>query len=295
MATKTEDGQKKEAGGAKAVKEPQYYRSLTGTRTLNYRVYYMSITEKALYFALAFVVGAAIGLLFYGGIGADEYGDPTTLTYVLNTIIVLVCGTLCGIVFLKVRNGQLQEERQRKLKSQFRDMLEALTTALGAGKNVRDSFLAVYEDLQNQYEEDAYILQELKVIVDGQNNGINLEVLLKDFGERSGCEDIVDFAEVFEICFRQGGNIKDTVRNTGDIIGDKMSVAEDILTTVTGSKNEQYIMLVMPVVLIAMIKMSSEDFGSNFTTPAGLISTTIGVVLFVASYFLGTKILDIKV
>lgn len=274
--------------------QPQYYRSAAGEETLNYCVYYMTPLEKLLYFALAFVLGAAVGLLFYGGIGKDDFGDPTRLTYVLNTAIVLVCGTVTGKVFLPIRNKQLLESRQKRLKSQFRDMLEALMTALSTGKNVRDSFLSVYDDLKNQYDEDAYILKELEVIIHGQNNGINLEEILKDFGRRSGCEDIQDFAEVFEICYRKGGNIRDTVRNTCDILGDKMSVAEDIETTVAGSKNDQYIMLVMPIVLIAMIKLSSEDFAANFTTGAGLISTTAAVAMFVFSYFLGTKILEIK-
>ncbi len=275
--------------------EPQYYRSASGDRTLNYKVYYMSSLEKLLYFLMAFAVGAGVGLLFYGGIGKDNYGDPTTTTYVLDTLIVLLCGGLAGKFYVPIRNRQILLGRQKKLKQQFRDMLDVLTTALGAGKNVRDAFISTYDDLKNQYDENAFILQELKVILHGQNNGINLEQLLKDFGLRSGCADIKDFAEVFEICYRQGGNIKDTVRNTCSIITDKMSVAEDIETTVTGSKNEQYIMLVMPVVLIAMIKFTSADFGSNFTTAAGLVSTTIGVVMFAASYLLGTKILDIKV
>ena len=34
----------------------------------------MKFSEKVLYFLLAFVAGAAVGLLFYGGIGKDEFG-----------------------------------------------------------------------------------------------------------------------------------------------------------------------------------------------------------------------------
>lgn len=275
--------------------EPQYFRSATGDITLNYNVYYMSSIEKIGYFILAFVVGAGVGFLFYGGLAKDKFGDPTILTYVLNFIIMAGCGFGAGKMFLPIRNKQLLEGRKKKLKTQFRDMLEALATSLGAGKNVRDSFSSIYEDLRNQYEEEAFILKELHLINAGLANGFNTEELLADFSKRSGCEDIQDFSDVFEICYRQGGNIKETVRNTCEIIGDKMSVAEEIETTVSGSKNEQYIMLVMPILLIGMIKMSSPDFASNFATTSGVLATTIGIVLFVASYFLGRKLLDIKV
>lgn len=295
MSRKKSKEKKSKAKKTEVEQEPQYYRSATGDVTTNYRVYYMSRTEKIVTFILAFVAGAAVGLLFYGGMAKDQYGDPTVTTYVINTIIMLICGVVAGKLFLPVRNSQILRKRQNKLKVQFRDMLEALTTALGSGMNVRDSFVSVFDDLKNQYDDNAFIIQELAIINNGMSNGVNLEDLLTDFANRSGNEDIRDFAEVFDICYRRGGNIKDTIQNTCVIISDKMSVMEEIETTVSGSKNEQYIMLVMPILLIAMIKFSSPDFAANFTTPAGVVSTTIGIVMFVASFFLGKKLLDIKV
>lgn len=286
-------GKKPEAEPAEP--EPQYYRSATGDQTLNYKVYYMSKKEKILYFILAFIVGAAVGYLFYGGLALDPYGDPTTATYILNVIVMGTVGFFAGKLYVPIRNRQILAKRQRALKLQFRDMLDALSTSLGAGKNVRDSFLIVQDNMEEQYDEEAFIVNELHCINVGLMNGVNIEELLADFARRSGNGDIQDFADVFEICYRQGGNIKETVRNTCTIIGDKMSVAEEIETTISGSKSEQNIMLVMPILLVGMIKLSSPEFSAKFATPSGIISTTVGVVLFVASYFLGKKLLDIKV
>lgn len=275
--------------------EPQYYLSATNIQTLNYKVYYMKPLEKMLYFLLAFVVGAIVGYLFYGGIGQDEFGNPTKLTYILNTVISCTVGIAAGIMFLPIRTKQIIKKRQNVLKSQFRDMLESLTTSLGAGKNVNDSFKTIYDDLKVQYEEDAYILKELEIILSGTTNNVDIEDVLMDFGKRSGLEDIESFANVFKICYRKGGNIKDTIRSTHEILSDKMEISEDIETIVTGSKNEQNIMIVMPIILIAMMKMMSEEFAANFTTVSGIISTTIAVGMFVASYFIGKSVLDIKV
>lgn len=286
---------KKETDVPEGGKEPQYFRSVTGETTLNYKVYYMKPIEKLAYFAAAFFVGAAVGYLFYGGIGKDEFGNSTTITYVVNVVVMLLCGAAAGKLFVPIRTVQIKESRQAKLKVQFRDMLEALVTAFGAGKNVIDAFSSVQEDLANQYEEDAFILKELAIITGGVMNGFTIEDLLRDFGSRSGVEDISNFADVFEICYRQGGNIKETVRNTASIISDKMSVAEDIETTVSGSKSEQYIMLVMPIALVGLIKVSSPEFAANFATGAGIIATTVGIVLFVAAYFVGKKLLEIKI
>ncbi|MBO5447949.1 MAG: type II secretion system F family protein [Ruminococcus sp.] len=264
-------------------------------QTLNYKVYYMKPLEKIIYFIIAFAVGAAVGYLFYGGIGKDEFGQPTKLTYTLNVIISSAVGLFAGIKFIPIRTSQIIASRAKKLNSQFRDMLEALNTSLGAGKNVVDSFHSVYDDLKMQYDEGAYILKELEIIVSGMANNIDLEDLLEDFGRRSGNDDIVSFANVFKISYRKGGNIKETIRNTYEILTDKMEIREEIETVVTGNKSEQNIMIVMPIALIGVIKMMSPDFAANFTTLTGVISTTVAVILFVIAYFIGKIVLDIKV
>lgn len=275
--------------------EPQFYKSATNMQTLNYKVYYMSLMEKILYFLLACVIGAAVGYLFYGGIGKDAYGNPTILTYIMNVFVMALVGITAGVRFLPIRTKQILDKRRRALNEQFRSMLEGLTTSLGAGNNVMDSFLNVREDLKMQYEEDAFILQELEVIIKGIENNIAIEDLLHDFGKRSGNDDILNFAEVFRISYRKGGNIKDIIQNTHSILSQKMEIREDIETMVASNKMEQNIMIVMPVVLVALIKGMSAEFADNFVTPAGIASTTIGVACFVGAYVLGQKILDIKI
>lgn len=274
--------------------EPQYYLSATNMQTYNYRVYYMKPMEKLLYFLLAFVAGAAVGYLFYGGIGKDEFGQPTTVTWVLNILIPVVVGSVAGRLFLPMRVKAIIVRRKTEVSHQFRDMLDALTTSLGAGKNVNDSFFSVYEDLKVQYDEDAYIIKELEIIISGIHNNIAIENMLEDFGNRSDNEDIRSFANVFKISYRKGGNIKDIIRNTHNILSDKMEISEDIETLVTSNKLEQNIMILMPIALIGVIKLMSPEFAANFVTPSGIISTTVSIVIFVIAYFIGKSVLDIK-
>ena len=277
------------------VVEPEYYMSATNMPTLNYRVYIMKPLEKFLYFLLAFVVGALVGYLFYGGIGKNEYGDPTTLTWVLNITIPAVVGSVAGYLYVPMRVKSIIEKRKKELNHQFRDMLDSLTTSLGAGKNVNDSFMSVYEDLKVQYDSDAYILKELEVVISGIHNNIAIEDVLEDFGKRSDNDDILSFANVFKISYRKGGNIKDIIRNTHEILSDKMAISEDIETLVTSNKMEQNIMIVMPIALIGVIKMMSPEFAANFVTPTGIISTTVSIVIFVVAYFIGKSVLNIKI
>ena len=279
----------------KTPKEPQYYLSATNSQTYNYRVYYMNKAEKVLYFLLAFIVGGVVGLIFYGGLAKNEFGERTVTTWILDAIIVVVLGTISGFAYLPIRTNQIKEKKRKDLKLQFRELLDAVVTSIGSGKNIRDAFISARYDLSIIYSESTSIIKELDVIIDGINNNIDIEKSLLDFGYRSGIDDIIGFANVFETCYRKGGNIRDVIRNTQQIITEKMEVEMEIETIVSGSKNEQLIMTVLPIGLIAVIKMMSPDFAENFASPAGIGATTVAVILFVAAYFVGKKMLDIKI
>lgn len=279
----------------KAPLEPQYYESPTGIPTYNYNVYYMTKLEKIIYFLIAFAVGAAVGYLFYGGIGKDDLGNATTVTYVLDIIVCVLVGGIAGKMFLPIRTQQIIKKRKNDLRLQFRELLDALATSIGGGKNIVDSFKSAYDDLSIIYNEDASIIKELAIILDGNNNNIEIEKSLMDMGLRSGIDDIVSFANVFETCYRKGGDIKDVIKNTQQIINEKMEVQMDIETIVTSSKNEENVMTVLPIALIALIKLMSPEFSANFVTPVGIISTTIAIVMFVIARKVGQKVLDIKI
>lgn len=286
---------KKKKEKEQKVMEPAYYMSAINTPVLNYKVYYMSKKEKIAYFLLAFIVGAAVGYLFYGGLCKDAYGNPTTMTYILNVVISGGVGFMAGKMFLPIRTKQIIEKRSKELNHQFRDMLDGLTTSLGAGNNIPDSFSNVYQDLRVQYEEDEYILQELKTIISGVQNGIAIEELLFDFGHRSGNDDIMSFADVFKVSYRKGGNIGDIIRDTHGVLSEKMAICEEIETMVASNKTDTMFMVVVPVFLIGFIKLSSPDFAEKFSSIIGVFSTTIGVVCFIAAYYMSSKLLDIEV
>lgn len=283
-------GKKKEK-----TKAPLYEVSGTNRQMINYKAYKMTANEKALYFILAFVIGAAVAYLFYGGIGKDEFGRPTTLTHILDVVIMAIAGLAAGRLFLPVRKEQIIEQRQKKLRRQFIDLLDSLSASISSGKNVPKAFEAAREDLLVQYQPDAYIIQEVDNIVSGIENNIDVGSMLLNFGERSGIQDIRTFGRVFETAYSKGANLKDVVRNCHSILSTKCEIEDEIQTKVASNKNEQKIMLVMPIVLILMIKLAGSDFAANFTTPTGIISTTIGIAMFVGSYFLGRKILKIEV
>ena len=138
----------------KKVREPEYFTSYTNIPTLNYAVYYMKPLEKLLYAILAFIVGAVVGYIFFGGLGKDEFDNPTKLTYILNISISSTIGLFAAIMFIPMRTKSIIAGRKRQLKEQFRELLDSLSTSLGSGKNVTDAFHGAYQDMAVLFSED---------------------------------------------------------------------------------------------------------------------------------------------
>ena len=277
------------------VEEPLYVVSSTNQQLLNYKAYKMEPNEKMLYFLAAFIVGAFVGFIFYGGLAKDEYGRATVWTYVLDAAVMVIVGLVTGKMFLPIRKAQIINKRKKELRSQFIALLDSLSTSIASGKNVPNAFLAARDDLRIQYPEEAYIIQEVNNIISGIRNNDDVGGMLTDFGERSGIRDIQTFGKVFETAYEKGANLKDVVRNSNEILSTKIQMEDEIETKVASTKNEQNIMLIMPIVLVAMIKLSGGDFANNFATASGIITTTISIGIFVVAYFVGRKILNIEV
>lgn len=279
---------------AKKNQEPQFIMSALNSPMLNYKIYVMNNQEKMMTFLMAFVVGGIVGLTFYGGQFRDVDGIATTATSISNIVIFILAGIIACFVFFPMRCKQLQEKRKRELTMQFRSLLEALAVSLSSGMNMSEALVSAYSDLKVEYSETAYIVAEVKEMIDGVQNNIPIEEMMKSLGERSQIDDIRNFGIVFEICYRAGGNMKDIVRRTNSIISEKIEITEEIQTALTSNKSQFNAMMVIPVVLMIMLRMMSSSFAASFATAAGIFAITIAIGIFYVAYRLGQKIMDVK-
>lgn len=272
---------------------PKFLPSPLNNNMINYKVYYMSAKEKILSFFITFLLGGIVGLIFYGGLFKSE-GEATTSTYISDIVVFCLVGAIAAKIFIPTIKLNLKNKRDKKLRKQFMDMLENLSSSLASGNTVNDSFVNARTDMLNQYSEKDYIIQELSEIISGLENGITLEEMVLSFGKRSNNEDIENFSNVISNCYRLGGNFKDVVRKTRNIINDKIAIEDEIRTKLSSNKLQHNAMCVMPILLVAMLRMSSSSFSDNLSSGTGVVVTTIAVVIFVSAYFWGQKIIDIK-
>ncbi len=277
----------------KKPQEEQYINSPLNNPMLNYKVYKMTPGENILARLVCFIIGGLVGLIFYSGLFKAD-GVATTATHISNAVFFVIMGILANKFLLPMYVKRRLKAQQGKVKMQFRDLLESLSSSVSSGSNVNNSFESALNDLKMQYGEDDFIVRETQEIVDGMKQNIAIEVMLRNFAERSGNEDIMNFADIFDVCYKKGGDMRMVIARTNSVISEKMAVADEIETKLTSNKMQHNVMSIMPIAVVAMLKLTNRSFAENFATPTGVIVNSLAIAIFIAAYRMGEKITDIK-
>ena len=130
------------------------------------------------------------------------------------------------------------------------------------------------------------------MINNGLKHNYNIEDLLLNFAQRSGLDDVDSFANVFEVCNRKGGNLKQIVGETRSVINDKIEIEMEIQTMIAASKNELNIMMVMPFVIMLSMRGLGDSMSGN--SLVNLIVKFVALGIFIGAYVIGSKLVDIK-
>ena len=214
-----------------------------------------------------------------------------------SVIAGIMGGAIIGIFFEKLYADSTIRKRQKALRLQFRDFLEAMSVAARAGSVEVQAIKSAAKDLRLSYTEQTDIVREIdNIITSYEGGGIAIKDLFSDFAKRSRLADISNFAAIYGIIEGKSDRFGDIVMQTNDIIGEKIEVEQEIETGITAAKSETNVMLVMPIVIVIMLSAMGGGFmDALFTTVIGRIAATIALVLFVISFVLAKKFTNIDV
>ena len=91
------------------------------------------------------------------------------------------------------------------LVGQFAECILAVGNSVRAGYAVENAFIESMSDMKTMYGSDAAILRELLIIKGGMINHIPIEKLLEEMGMRTDLAEVKEFAEIFGITKKNGG------------------------------------------------------------------------------------------
>ncbi len=176
---------------------------------------------------------------------------------------------------------------------QFKECILSVAASLKAGYAVENAFLESRSDMRMLYGEDSMIYAELEGIRRGLVINITMEELLEDFAARSASDDIMQFAQVFIIAKKSGGNLSEIIQTTAVLIGRKIDAKQEIRTLLSGRQMEQTIMKLMPFGILLYIGVSYPGyFDTLYHNWQGVAIMTGCLAVYLAAYVIGDKILQ---
>ncbi len=208
------------------------------------------------------------------------------------------CLLLCPGIYLHLQKKRKERiaRNQWKLNLEFRDGLAAISAALSAGYSAENALVEALKDLSLIYPRNAMILKEFAFMNNQIRMNITVEKALNEFGERSGIEDIISFAEVFSTAKRTGGDLIQVIRSTSATLNDKLEVKREILTLITAKKLEAEIMKSVPLGIIGYLTLSSPGFLTPlYHNLLGVTIMTILLFLYLGAMKAVNKIISIEV
>lgn len=245
---------------------------------MDYRIYRMSVKEKIMYGGLYTVILMIVCYVFY-----DDF-----------RFVMVGLGTFPFLFRRKA--DRLAVRRREQLSLEFKDFILSFCASLKTGYSVENAVVEAGKDLMYMYGESSDMVTECKKMEVQLKNNKLPEEILSEFATRSGQDEIKDFAAIFAIAKRSGGNMTGMIRNTANVISEKIEVKREIQLLYAAKRMEQNIMNVVPVAIIGYVRITTPDyFDKMYHNLFGMMVMTICLAVYVFAFFLSQKIMDIEV
>lgn len=208
------------------------------------------------------------------------------------SVFAMIPLSAIGISAFWLLSRQKAEKAREELAGQFRECILAVATLLQAGYSVENAFLECRQDMVLMYGEEAAICQELGLLQRGMRINITLEELLMDMAGRSGCGDIAQFAQIFALAKRGGGNMAEIIRNSASQIGRQIELRQEIQMILGGKKMELTVMKMMPFGILLYIDMGNPGyFDPLYHNFVGIAVMTGCLGLYLGAYLMGERVM----
>lgn len=203
-----------------------------------------------------------------------------------------------GVLFFIYKSHEKSKKSASlaRFDAEFKELMVAVSDALQSGYSIENAFRDAEENIKLLYGNKGLILNDLHMMNARINMRMPAEAAFMEFAKKHPTEESLGFAGVFSFARRLGGDYIKNIRRTVEKMEDKLELKQDIRATVAQKQMEFKIMSVMPIALLAYVKVSSGEFLSSlYGTLEGAVIMSACIGVYLGAVILGRRIVDIKV
>lgn len=206
--------------------------------------------------------------------------------------------SLMSFFYPKAMKKNEKKNKENLINTQLMDALSSITNSLKAGLSINSALIKCAEDLERMYSHVKVkpMLDEFKKVKNDLSMGTSVEDVLLDFSSRLKTEEVEDLVNSIIIVRQKGGNLVEVMVNVNTTLRDKILIKKEIEVLTSSKKFEAKIVSIIPVLIVLSLSIFSPDYMKPlYSSALGKILIILGFLLLVANYFIGRKIVDIKI
>lgn len=227
------------------------------------------------------------GILIFGTVFYLFYESP---------IMVIPLSMICAMINIKFEKKKRTASEKDRLTYEFEDALSSIVSALSAGYSLENSFREAGKELELIYGKRSALKPYIDRVVKNTSLNIPPEETFAGIAAELDIEEINSFSEILNIVRVSGGNLIGITRKTVEKLSQRIEVLKEINTIIAAKRMEMKIMNVIPLFMIAYLKLCSPGFlDVMYTTVKGRLIMTAMLCLYICAYAMSTKITDIQV
>ena len=241
--------------------------------------YEFSRKENAVFYSCLAAAGLIISYLMYRNI-------------MFSAVIIPFAPRIKGFV-----TESIIKRRRRHYMAEFKDFLFMASTAIGAGRSMKDAIAESVPSLLNIYGKRAILAGDLSKAYERMETGGENDVsVLRDLADASGLEDVKDFVTIYSICKTTGASLITALGKAAGVIMEKMSIDREVEELVRRKEGEGLVIFAMPVLIILFLNFTAPDYiAPLYETAAGRIIMTAVLASNIGIYAMIQRITNVEV
>ncbi len=201
-----------------------------------------------------------------------------------------------AVVFLFYQERQKKERMLLARQIEFKNLLADLYSTTAAGGTLEKALRDAVKEMKRSGGRYPVLMPQMERVILEMDRNVPAEAALERFAEASEDPEIRHFVQVLKVAARSGGSLPDIIGRTAEMAAVRMEMNAEIETLLAGRKAELKVMLAVPAGILLYMNLGSPEYMEVlYKSLTGRMIMSAGLVLYIAAFMIGRKILSIRV
>ena len=195
----------------------------------------------------------------------------------------------------KAGRKEAKGRSRREYLKWYGEFLQAVETALSSGCSMEHAILSAKRELEQTHGKENEMVKDLCQIEAKLQLQETVGHCLQEWADKMQLEEMRLFSCIVSSAGRQGGDVNVMIRRTAEAITARLETEDEIYTMLSGKYLEYRVMCIMPLGIIAYVKLGSPDyFQGLYETATGVIFMTVCLAVYLSAMWFGKKWMKVR-